>query len=117
MRHALDFSTSSAMNTPATKTPFNYLVFVDIVVVACILVIAGRPDGLAITVSAVIVAICAVAYRCSQSIKSAMTAKPRTPAPPVQDVDRKFKPTTYEVPEEPAPGRGTKKASWLRDAD
>jgi hypothetical protein len=35
----------------------------------------------------------------------------------VQDVDRKFKPTTYEVPEEPAPGRGTKKASWLRDAD
>ena len=105
------------MNTPDTKPPFNYLVFVDIVVVACILVIAGRPDGLAITVSAVIVAVCAVVYRCSQSIKSTMTAKPRAPALPVQDVDRKFKPTTYEAPDEPAPGRVPKKASWLRDAD
>lgn len=105
------------MNTPDTKPPFNYLVFVDIVVVACILVIAGRPDGLAITVSAVIVAVCAVVFRCSQSIKSAMTAKSRAPAPAVPDVDRKFKPTTYEVPEDEAPGRGPKKASWLRDAD
>jgi hypothetical protein len=104
------------MNTPDTKPPFNYLVFVDILVVACILVIAGRPDGLAITVSAVIVAACAVVYRCSQSIKSAVTAKPRAPAP-APDVDRKFKPTTYEAPEEPVPGRAPKKASWLRDAD
>jgi hypothetical protein len=105
------------MNTPDTKPPFNYLVFVDILVVACILVVAGRPDGLAITVSAVIVAVCAVVYRCSQGIRSAVTAKPRAPAPPVQDVDRKFKPTTYEAPDEPASGRGSKKASWLRDAD
>ena len=105
------------MNTPDTKPPFNYLVFVDILVVACILVIAGRPDGLAITVSAVIVAVCAVVYRCSQGIKSSMAAKPRTPVPPVQDVDRKFKPAAYEAPEVPALGRGTKKASWLRDAD
>jgi hypothetical protein len=105
------------MNTPDTKTPFNYLVFVDIVVVACILVIAGRPDGLAITVSAVIVAACALVYRCSQSIKSTVTARPRAPAPPVQDVDRKFKPATYEAPEERTSDRGPKKGSWLRDDD
>lgn len=105
------------MNTRDTKTRFNYLVFVDLVVVACILVIAGRPDGLAITVSAVIVAACALVYRCSQSIKSAVTAKPRAPAPPVQDVDRKFKPTTYEAPAERTSDRGSQKGSWLRDAD
>ncbi|KQV52241.1 hypothetical protein ASC93_06425 [Massilia sp. Root335] len=100
-----------------TKARFNYLVCLDIVVVACILVIAGRPDGLAITLTAIIVAICAVLYRCSVSLGSFVTSRPPTPAPPPQDVDRKFKPATYEAPEQAPSGGGAKKSSWLRESD
>jgi hypothetical protein len=103
------------MNTPVkraspdTKPRFNYFVLVDVVVVACILVIAGRPDGLAITCSAVIVATCALVYRCSSGIKSSMAAKPRAPAPPLQEADG--------APPERIPDRRAKGTSWLRDAD
>jgi hypothetical protein len=97
-------------------TRFNYLVFVDIVVVACILVVAGRPDGLAITLSAVIVAACALVYRCSVGVRIYMAGKPRD-VPSRPDVDRKFSPTTYDAAEQrPSLGR-SKTASWLRDAD
>jgi hypothetical protein len=104
-------------NGPDTRARFNYFVCVDIVVVACILVIAGRPDGLAITVSAVIVAACALVYRCSLGIRTTMTDKSRAPAPIVQDVDRKFSPTTYTEREQGASDRGSKGTSWLREAD
>lgn len=103
--------------SPATKPRFNYFVVVDVVVVACILVIAGRPDGLAITISAVIVATCALVYRCSMGIKSYMEAKPRAPAPKSKDVDHKFSPTTYSAPPESLSDRRPKGTSWLRDAD
>lgn len=114
---------ASQMNTP-DKTAgsdagprFNYLVFLDIVVVACILVVAGRPDGLAITVSAVIVAACALVYRCSLGVKSYAAARSRAPAAPAQEVDRKFSPTTYIAPKEDTPERATRSSSWLRDSD
>ena len=102
---------------PDTRASFNYFVCIDIVVVACILVIAGRPDGLAITVSAVIVAACALAYRCSLSIRTTMANKSRAPAPSVQDVDRKFSPTTYTAPERSTSASGSKGTSWLRESD
>jgi hypothetical protein len=110
------------MNTPVKpagrdSTPrFNYLVCLDIVVVACILVVAGRPDGLAITITAVIVAACALVYRCSQGIRSYAAAS-RAPAPPAEDVDRKFKPATFSASTESASGSGSKKTSWLRESD
>lgn len=107
------------MNTPGKKpapgsgAPFNYLVLLDIVVVACILVVAGRPDGLAITATAIIVAVCAVVYRGYLGIRTSMT-RPRAPAP---EVDRKFRPTTYRV-EAPAPVvKPPRSTSWLRDGD
>ena len=109
--------TSDKKAGPDTETRFNYLVCLDIVVVACILVVAGRPDGLAITVSAIIVAICAVVYRCSLGIKTSLANKPRAQAPSPQEVDRKFRPTTYDVPEPSTSASGSKRASWLRDAD
>lgn len=111
------------MNTPVKHaghdgTPrFNYLVCLDIVVVACILVVAGRPDGLAITITAVIVAACALVYRCSQGIRSYTAAKSRAPAPPVEDVDRKFKPTTFSASTDSTSGREAKRTSWLRESD
>jgi hypothetical protein len=110
------------MSTPAKNAgsdagpPFNYLVCLDIVVVACILVVAGRPDGLAITISAVIVAACAMVYRCSLSIRSYTASKGRTPAPP-PDVDRKFSPATYTAPTEDTPDREPRSKSWLRESD
>jgi hypothetical protein len=96
---------------------FNYLVCLDIVVVACILVVAGRPDGLAITLSAIIVAACAMVYRCSLSIRSYTASKGRAPAPPAPDVDRKFSPPTYTAPAENTPDRASRSKSWLRDSD
>jgi hypothetical protein len=102
---------------PATQPRFNYLVLLDIVVLACILVVAGRPDGLAITVSAVIVAVCAVIYRCSVGIRTTLSAKARPAAPAPQEVDRKFTPTTYREPEQTTLAGAPKSTSWLRDAD
>ena len=111
------------MNTPVKKTGpdtsarFNYFVCLDIVVVACILVIAGRPDGLAITVSAIIVAACAMAYRCSLSIRTTKANKSRATAPSVQDVDHQFSPTTYTAPEQSTSDSGSRGTAWLRESD
>jgi hypothetical protein len=111
------------MNTPVKNagsdagSRFNYLVCLDIVVVACILVVAGRPDGLAITISAVIVAACALVYRCSLGIRSYTASKSRAPTPPSPDVDRKFSPPTYTAPTENTPDRASRSKSWLRESD
>ena len=108
-------STPAKKAGPDTKPPFNYLVLLDIVVVACILVVAGRPDGLAITVTAVIVAACALIYRCCLSVGTAVTNRTR-PAP-APEVDRKYKPTTYRPPEVAVPSSREKSTSWLRESD
>ena len=98
------------------KPRFDYLVFLDVIVVACILVIAGRPDGLAIKVSAIVVAACALVYRCTAGAASFVAGKSRAPAAPRQDVDRTFTPTTYDVPQE-STTVDAKKSSWLREGD
>ena len=105
------------MNTPDTKPPFNYLVFVDIIVVACILVIAGRPDGLAITISAFIVAAGAVVCRCAMRARSVVANATRAPAAASQDVDHKFSPTTFHLSETATSDSGSKRSSWLREAE
>ncbi|MCS0584573.1 hypothetical protein NX784_23590 [Massilia pinisoli] len=97
------------------KPPFDYLVCLDVIVVACILVIAGRPDGLAITVSAIVVAACALVYRCTAGAASYVAGKSRVPAAP-PEVDRAFAPTTYEAPQETMTV-DAKKSSWLREDD
>jgi len=109
-------STPAKKTGPGTKPPFNYLVLLDVVVLVCILVVAGRPDGLAITVTAIIVAACALIYRCCASLGSAVSNRGRT-AP---EVDRKYKPATFRPAEQGVPVReakSTKSVSWLRDAD
>ena len=93
---------------------FNYLVCLDIIVLACILVVAGRPDGLAITVSAIIIAGAAVIYRCSVGVKSYMSSKPTKPQADPGELDRGFSaPTPVESP---VVAR-SRSRSWLRDAD
>lgn len=102
---------------PDMSTRFNYLVCLDIIVLACILVVAGRPDGLAITLSAIVIATGAVLYRCSVGVKSYMSRKPaRTQAEP-RKLDRRFSAPTPGAPVESAAAARDKSASWLRDAD
>ena len=111
------------MHTPAkkagpdTKAPFDYFVCIDLVVVACILVIAGRPDGLAITISAFIVAACAVVCRCVMRARSVVANATRAPAAPAPDVDHAFSPTTFHLSETAASDSGSKRSSWLREAE
>jgi hypothetical protein len=92
---------------------FNYLVCLDIIVFACILVVAGRPDGLAITLSAIVIATGAVLYRCSVGVKSYLSRAQADAG----ELDRSFSPPTPSAPpERPTVARG-KSTSWLRDDD
>ena len=94
---------------------FNYVVCLDIIVLACILVVAGRPDGLAITLSAIVIAAGAVLYRCSVGVKSYLSSKPATPPADPGDLDRRFDAPTPKAPvDSPIVGRSR---SWLRDGD
>jgi hypothetical protein len=96
---------------------FNYLVCLDIVVLACILVVAGRPDGLAISLSAIIVATGAVVCRCSVGVKSYLSGQATRAQADPGELDRSFSPPTPTAPpERPAVGRG-KSTSWLREDD
>lgn len=90
---------------PTIKSRFDYLVFLDIVVLICIGVIAGRPDGLAITFSAIIVAVLALVYRCTVRIKSRMSRPARRPEAQPK--------TPVETPVKTTAGR----SSWLRESD
>lgn len=109
--------TSAKKTGPETKARFDYFVCIDLVVVACILVIAGRPDGLAITISAFILAVCAVVVRCMKRATAVVANTPRAPAAPLQDTDDKFSPTTFHPSETNTSDRGSKRSSWLRESD
>jgi hypothetical protein len=102
-------------STHRLKSSFNYMVFVDLIVVAGILVVASRPDGLAITISAAIVATAAGVYRCMVGVKSLL--KPKSPGPVGRPTpDRAFKPP---APRSAAPRTpvSEKSNSWLRESD
>jgi hypothetical protein len=88
---------------------FNYLVFLDLIVFICILVVANRPDGLAITVSALILGVGALIYRCTVSVKSYLAkpaAKPK--------FEQRVRPAP--APAAPVAAKPTSK-SWLRDSE
>jgi hypothetical protein len=105
---------SVKINDPDSPARFNYLVCLDLIVVACILVVAGRTDGLAITVSAIIIAGAAVIYRCAVGLTSHMSARPAQPHAHPGQVERDFvAPTPVESP---IVARSRSK-SWLRDGD
>jgi hypothetical protein len=102
---------------PDISTRFNYIVCIDIVVLACILVVAGRPDGLAITCSAIIIATGAVVYRCSMSVKSAMSGQSRRPQAGSRDDERASGQAARQAAvESPADSRASSR-SWLRESE
>ncbi len=100
------------------KARSNYIFCLDLIVFVCIFVVANRPDGLAITVSALILGVGVLIYRCTMSVKSYVAnsvAKAKAPQP---KADRQLGPrvqstavSTATVPAKP----GSK--SWLRDSD
>jgi hypothetical protein len=94
------------------KARFNYIVCLDLIVFVCIFVIANRPDGLAITVSALILGIGVLICRCTMGVKSYL-AKARQPKA-APKFDQRVRSTA--APAAPAPAKSNSK-SWLRDSE
>jgi hypothetical protein len=96
------------------KARFNYLLCLDLIVFVCIFVIAGRPDGLAITFSALILGVGVLIYRTTASVKSYLS-KQKTPQRNAgKQFDQRVRPaaaTAATVPGKP------KSKSWLRDSE
>jgi len=102
-------------STNNPKPSFDYLVLADLIVVVAILVVASRPDGLAITISAAIVAAAAGVYRCTMGVKSLL--KPKSPAPAARNTpDRAFKPPKTPIVSTRTATRD-KSDSWLRESE
>jgi len=99
------------------KAGFNYLVCLDVIVLACILVVAGRPDGLAITLSSIIIATGAVFYRCSVGVKSYMSSKPSRTQAGSRKLDRNSSAPAPSAPVESTADVRDKSKSWLRESD
>jgi hypothetical protein len=98
------------LRMPVTKftSRFNYLACLDLIVFVCILIVANRPDGLAITVSALIIGIGVLICRCVVGVKSYLS-KPAKPK-----FDQRVRPAApVAAPVVAKP----KDKSWLRDSE
>jgi hypothetical protein len=97
------------MSVTKFTSRFNYIACLDLIVFVCILVVANRPDGLAITVSALILGIGVLIYRCVVGVKSYLAkpaAKPK--------FDQRVRPgAAAAAPVVAKP----KDKSWLRDSE
>ncbi len=93
---------------------FNYLYCLDLIVFVCVFVVAGRPDGLAITASALIVGVGALLYRCTVSVKARL-AKRKAPR---RSADHRFGQRVRRAATVAAPVPAESKSrSWLRDSE
>ena len=94
------------------KARFNYIYCLDLIAFVCIFVIANRPDGLAITASALILGIGALIYRCALGVKAKLSAptKQRKDKHEFDQRDQRGQ-ATAPLPTEP------RSKSWLRDSD
>lgn len=93
------------------KSPSTRIVCLDIAAVVCALVVAGRPDGLAITLTAVIVSIGILIYRRSLSVKANLAEKTRQRL--AREAARKVRVAPPTPPADDAAARN----SWLRGGD
>jgi hypothetical protein len=115
MGHPAPLSSTMQSNKAdsAAKPRYDYTVALDAVAMLCILVIASRPDGLAITLCAIIVALAAVVYRVSARIQSRWADR----AQKAEELDRTFTPPKREAPVVRPPALGGASKSWLRDSN
>ena len=91
----------------------NYIYCLDLIAFVCILVIANRPDGLAITASALILGVGALLYRGVLGVKAKLGAPRQQPKAERQFGERvrAAAPATVPVPAKPD------SKSWLRDSE
>jgi len=104
---------SVSQGDSAAKSRFNYLLCLDLVVLVSILVIAGRPEALAITVSAIIICVAALVYRATLGVKSyvANAAAKAKSARNASQQARRMPAATPVAPVKPG------SRSWLRDSE
>ena len=93
------------------KSPSTRIVCLDIAAVVCALVVAGRPDGMAITLTAVIVTVGILIYRRSLGVKADLAEKARQRL--AREAARKAPAAAPAVPAD----AGAKGNSWLRGGD
>lgn len=97
----------------SAKSRSNFILCIDIVVLVSILVIAGRPEALAITVSAIIICVVALIYRATLGVKSYVAnaaAKAQSARNAAQQA-RRMPTAAPTVPSKPG------SRSWLRDSE
>jgi hypothetical protein len=109
-----ELSMSANEVTSTIWSRFNYLLCLDLIVFACIIVIAGRPDGLAITVSALILGVGALIYRSTVSVKSYLSRSKTPQRKAEHQFGQRVQPKT--APAAPVAPKPTSK-SWLRDSE
>ena len=110
----LERNMSVSQGDSAAKSRFNYLLCIDLIVLVCILVIAGRPEALAITVSAIIICVVALVYRATLGVKTYVAnaaAKAKTARREASHAARPASVARTAVVSKP----GSK--SWLRDSE
>jgi len=95
------------------KARFNYIYCLDLIAFVCIFVVANRPDGLAITASALILGVGALIYRCALGVKAKLGAPARQRKAEHGFEQRSQAAATATAP---LPARPASK-SWLRDSD
>jgi hypothetical protein len=88
------------------KARFDYLVCLDLIVFVCIVVIANRPDGLAITLGALVLGVGVLVCRCMPKAQ----ARQHKAAP---EFGQRVQSTVAPVD---APAKPSSK-SWLRDSE
>lgn len=98
----------------ATKSRFNFILCIDLVVLVSILVIAGRPEALAITVSAIIICVAALIYRGTLGVKSYVANASAKARAARREADQEARRTAERTPDVPA--KPTSR-SWLRDSE
>lgn len=92
------------------KARFDYIVCLDLIVFACIFVIANRPDGLAITIGALILGVGVLICRCTLGVNSKAQARQPKAA---REFGQRVRSTAAPVD---APAKPSSK-SWLRDSE
>ncbi len=94
-----------------------YIACLDIAVVVCVLVVAGRPDGMAITATAVIVSVFALVYRHILKVKAELAAKARQEAARKEAAQRAAQKAQAAAANALAAAGGARDKSWLRGDD
>lgn len=105
---------SAPQGDSAGKSRFNYLLCIDLIVLVSILVIAGRPEALAITVSAIIVCVVGLLYRGTVGVKSYVAhtaAKARAARRDADERVRRAQQARAAMAAKPS------SRSWLRDSE